>query len=803
MTERIQKLYKDVMDNYNNIKITVQKMRYVTDALRKYDGYPPVVKRAWAYASYLDNRTIFIEDGQLLVGDIGAEPHSVEFQPSAPAWPDDDFDNILKSGIKIDPEDRKYLRSLDEFWDGTGRCMSELECLYYDQDRLWDFRTRGMVLPAYKSKKVGFSNYQIGWGWALNPVLGLNSPDIEMHLYTGFEKYLEILKQKKEEIRFFTMGDMESYDFLTGAIIQFEAVLRIANRYADLCEQKAAECTDPKRKKELEQMAEVCRRVPAKGATNFREAMQAMNFYWCMIGSGVYGLNRMDKILYPFYKKDLEAGLITPEEAEEYLQCFRLKIAQYIQIAGMPTQREKWAGRARWNNIILGGTDRDGNDITNDISYMLLKCAEECKLAHPTMTIRVHKNSPKEFLTEAVRCVRTGCGYPAFISEDQYMDYVVEHTNGKISRREAHDFILNGCIDVGLPGRSRQTGVPMMSVPIILQLTMDGGEDKLMGTHFAKPCKTLDECKTYEEFYDEFIDQCGYMFAMNVETNNLRYGSRRYYNQDALYSCFFHDAENVCRDFYWREMPLEQANSLNVVGMANTIDSLAAIKKLCYDDKVVTPARLHQALLENWEGEENQKIRELCLACPKYGNNDDYADSIGVKLWDDLKDKCRELKGPYGNKINISGVSITAHGPGGKLTGATPDGRYSGDVLADGSISPAQGADHEGPTASLLSGMKMAHGWSATLHNMKFDPTALKSDEDLEKLGEMIKIYMTNGGHHIQFTVVNADDLKEAKVHPENYSDLMVRVAGYSTYFTILTPAIQTDIITRTTNEHL
>ncbi|MBR0130982.1 MAG: hypothetical protein IJM08_06740, partial [Firmicutes bacterium] len=228
-----------------------------------------------------------------------------------------------------------------------------------------------------------------------------------------------------------------------------------------------------------------------------------------------------------------------------------------------------------------------------------------------------------------------------------------------------------------------------------------------------------------------------------------------------------------------------------------------AIKKLCYDDKVVTPARLHQALLENWEGEENQKIRELCLACPKYGNNDDYADSIGVKLWDDLKDKCRELKGPYGNKINISGVSITAHGPGGKLTGATPDGRYSGDVLADGSISPAQGADHEGPTASLLSGMKMAHGWSATLHNMKFDPTALKSEEDLEKLGEMIKIYMTNGGHHIQFTVVNADDLKEAKVHPENYSDLMVRVAGYSTYFTILTPAIQTDIITRTTNEHL
>ncbi len=294
MTDRIQKLYQSYKDNYNNIKITVTKMRCITETLKQFDGYPPVVKRAWGYARYMDERNIFIEDGQLLAGDIGVEPHSTEFCPSAPAWPDDDFDNILKSGITIDPEDRKYLRSLDEFWSGTGRCMSELECYYYDHERLWDFRVRGMVLPAYTSKKVGFSNYQVGWGWGLNPVLGLNSPDIEMHLYTGFDSFIDKLKERKENIRFTTMESMQDYEFCNAAIVQFEAVKRIAIRYAELAEKKAAECADPKRRQELLNMAAACRVVPAKGATNFREAMQAINFYWCILGSGVYGLNRLD-----------------------------------------------------------------------------------------------------------------------------------------------------------------------------------------------------------------------------------------------------------------------------------------------------------------------------------------------------------------------------------------------------------------------------------------------------------------------------------------------------------------------------
>lgn len=799
MTDRIQKLYQSYKDNYNNIKITVTKMRCITETLKQFDGYPPVVKRAWGYARYMDERNIFIEDGQLLAGDIGVEPHSTEFCPSAPAWPDDDFDNILKSGITIDPEDRKYLRSLDEFWSGTGRCMSELECYYYDHERLWDFRVRGMVLPAYTSKKVGFSNYQVGWGWGLNPVLGLNSPDIEMHLYTGFDAFIEKLKERKENIRFTDMESMQDYEFCNAAIVQFEAVKRIAIRYAELAEKKAAECADPKRKQELLNMAAACRVVPAKGATNFREAMQAINFYWCILGSGVTGLNRLDKILWPFLKKDLEEGTITMEEAEDYIQCFRLKIADYVQIAGMPTQREKWAGRARWNNIVLGGTDRDGNDITNPVTYLFLKCATDLKIPHPTMTIRVSKKTPPELMVEAMRCVKTGVGYPAFISEDMYMDYIVEHTHGKIDRREAHDFMLNGCMDVGLPGRSRQTGVPMLSAPIVMELTIDGGEDKLKHTHMALEGKKLSECESFEEFYALFLRQMRHMLSMNVETNNLRFYSRRLYAQDAMYSCFFHDAEKVCRDFYWREMPLEQANSLNIVGMATTIDSLSAIKKLCYDDKTVSPETMFKALRANWEGYED--VRQMCLACPKYGNDDDYADSIGTRLWDDIFHIMREFKGPFGNEINVSAISITAHGPGGKLTGATANGRFAGEVLSDASLSPSQGADTNGPTAVIRSAMKMSKGWSATLHNMKFDPSALKTDEDLNKLGELTKIYLTNGGHQIQYNVVRTEDLIEAKKEPEKHSDIIVRVAGYSTYFTALTPAMQTDVINRTINE--
>ncbi len=803
MTDRIKRIYDDVMDNYNNIKIGVEKMRYVTETLEKYDGYPPIVKRAWAYANYLDNRSIYITDDQLLAGDMGPEPHSVEFIPSAPAWPDEDFDKILQSGIRIDPEDRAYLRSLDKFWDGTGRCMSELECYYYDQDRLWDFRTRGMVLPAYLSKKVGFSNYQIGWGWALNPVLGLNAPDVEMHLYTGFDAFIEKLKAKKESIRFMTMEDIQSYEFVNAAIVQFEAFNRHAKRYADLADKKAAECQDPKRAKELRQIAEACRQVPSKGARNFREAMQALNFYWCALGGGVYGLNRLDQILWPFYKQDLEEGVITEEEAMEYIQCFRLKIADYVQIAGMPTQREKWAGRARWNNIILGGCDSTGKDATNPMTYMFIKAAIDVKIPHPTMTIRVNKNTPKELMVEAMKCVRTGVGYPAFISEDQYINYILEHTHGKISIEDARKFIINGCIDVGLPGRSRQTGVPMLSAPIVLELAIDGGEDKLKHTeHMTLPCKKLYECESYEEFYKEcFLKEMHHMLAMNVETNNLRLYARRMYNQDALYSCFFHDALEVCRDFYWREMDFDQANSLNIVGMATTIDALTAVKKLCFDEKIVSLKTMYDALRANWEGYED--IRKMCVKAPKYGNNDDYVDSIGERLWNDLRDDMRTFKGPFGNEINISAVSITSHGPGGKLTGATPDGRYAGEVFSDGSVSPTQGVDKNGPLAVLQSAMRMGKGWSATLHNMKFDPSVLKTNADLEKLSDMVKVYLTNGGHHIQFNVVNAEDLLDARKHPEKHGNLVVRVAGYSTYFTSLTPAIQTDVINRTVMNEL
>lgn len=752
----------------------------------------------------MDNRTIYITDGQLLLGDPSAKPHGAEFQPSSWAWDDDDFDKILTTGITIDPEDRKYLRGLDEYWKQKGRAYTEKECYYYDtDDRLWDFRRRGMMMPPFTDRSIGMGgSYTIGDGWAMHIPVGLRLPDLFIHLYTGFEAYIDEAKKRKAALRLRAMEDLEKFEFYDATIISFETVIRMANRYADLAEQKAAEADSAERAAELREMARICRKVPAKGAETFWEGMQFLTFYWCLFCNGVTGLGRIDMMMWPLLKKDLEAGTITKEMAMEIIQCFRMKIADYVYIVGNPSQRDKWAGRARWNNIVLGGCDRSGKDASNPLTYMFLDAAIDLKLSHPGLILRVGEDTPVELLRKAGECVRTGVGYPSFISEKEYTSYMVEHSHGAVNQEEARDFACAGCIDMMLPGRNRLTGVPMIPVPFILELAMDGGKDLLMNTHFAIPCKNLAECTSYEEFYEDcFMPNLARTIDYANECCMARFGGQRQNGEDALHAGFFEDALDVCKDVNFRTFRYETANGLNAVGMVTTIDSLAAIKYICFDQKLVTPKELYEAMRSNWEGERGEEIRQMCLRAPKYGNADDYVDAIGEKLWNDFRDEARKYKGAFGNEVLLSAVSITTHEPAGRLTAATPDGRYANSLLSDAAASPSQGMDKNGPTAVIKSAMRMGQGWSTLLHNMKFSPGVLKTDSDLDKLGALVKTYLTHGGHQIQFNVVGKDELLAAQKEPENHGELIVRVAGYSTYFTLLNANMQTDIINRTAME--
>ena len=796
MTERIQKLIKR-MEEERVFPICVEKAKIFTETFRQNENKPLIVKRALAEAAFMDQRTLLIDKDQLLAYNMAQKPFGIELRPISAGWPEEDLQTILDGGImSLSEEDHKTLRELDKYWMGTYRSYDEMRNHYLaTNDEIFTYVKHGFQTPPWSPVQfVGSAGD--GWG-GRNPVL-LVTPDYAMHLSTGFAKYVADAKAKLASLEF---GDdprsLEKIDYLEATIIVFEAMIRMGRRYAELADKMAAEETDAAVKKDLEDLAVVLHQVPEFPARTFREALQAFIFYWNLLACGSTGLGRMDQYLYPFYKADIEAGRITPDEALELLCCMRLKIMEFNYCAGGKFQREKWAGMARWNNIILGGCDRNGNDATNELSYLILESANIVRSTHPTMTIRVGKNTPKALLRKGVDVVSTGIGMPAFISEEEYIRYLTDERG--IDLETARDFAIAGCLDITIPGKARGNHIAMFVVPMVLECAMNNGKSLKNPLQLGPETGYLRDFKRYEDFYAAFMAQMDCCLKKFRDNSTLKLQLDQRLFQDAVTSGFFPDSLEACLDIHCRKMPFENAAAFNVVGMVNTINSLAAVKKLCFEDKVCTPAELHEALLKNWEGFED--LRRACLNAPKYGNNIPYVDDLGAKLWEDLRDLTKKYKTMFGETMVLSGISISAHAPGGRSTSATPDGRKDGETLADGSVSPVQGTDKNGPLAVMQSAMKMSRGWAVNLLNMKFTPASMKSGEDRDKLASMIMVFMTNGGKHVQFNVVDRATLEAAREHPEEHPNLIVRVAGYSAYYVQLTDRIQREVMERT--EHV
>ena len=793
MTDRVKRLY----DRHNEsrvLQLCVEKAEIMTNSFDKNEGWPEIIKRAKAVEEYLDKRTIFIMDDEILLGNQAEKYRGMEMKPMSAGWPDEDLDTILNSGmIERGDDERKRLRALDSYWLDRGKTMDERYKFYYDDERLFPFNKRGFVCPPWSPVII---RGQAGEGWGLKGTYGLMCPEWGMHLQTGFRKYIDDTKEALKNLRFFSEDDFEKADFYTATIIVFEAAIRMANRYAALADSDAVkkeQAGDLKRAAELREMAEICRRVPEYPARTFREGMQAFIFYWYMMCTMTIGIGRFDQYMYPLYKADKEAGRITDDEVLELLECMRLKMMEFQYIGGGKFQREKLSGMARWNNIILGGCDSDGKDATNELTYLLIKAAKEVRTPHPTMTVRVSKNTPRELMDAAIDLVSTGCGFPAFISEDQYIDYVASRG---VPIEIARQFTISGCLDIAVPGRSRMFAIPMFVVPTVLELALNDGCNPADGVFYGERTGTLGDYKSYDEFYEAFLKQLRKMVGLACEKANIKQHVDAALYPDAFVSGFFHGTLEAGRDVLQRRMEYENTNAINVVGMVNVIDSLAAIKKVVFEDKIASGEELNRAINANWEGYD--ELRRACLDVPKYGNDDDFVDSIGEKFWVDLKNIIESYKTTYGVPFVTSSISVSAHAPGGRFTGATADGRKAGVTLADGSVSPSQGMDKHGPTAVFNSARRMAKGWSVELLNMKFSPSALKTESDRAKLASMIRVFLTNGGKHVQFNVVNKETLEEAQVDKQKHKNLLVRVAGYSTYFVNLSNAVQNEIIART-----
>lgn len=796
MNERVARLKERL--KVEQYPICVEKSMLVMESYRQTEGEPTIIRRAKATAHYLEHKTIFIEDDELIVGNVAEKQMGMEAGSLGPTWPKEELEELRQGGLALSQEDENKLRAMDEYWLGKGRTLWERMALYYDDERLWPFIQSGILLPPWEKKTEGRGHGAAGVGWGLGVGLTLVVVDFEKVLRYGLDRLLAEAAEELRNIRYTDAEQIKKADFLHAVIIANKGMIRLAQRFADLAEKMAAEEKSVVRKKELLGIAEICRHVPAKPARSFYEAIQVFWFVWMAIASGTAAGGRFDQFMYPYLKKDKEEVRIDDTGALELLECLRIKIMQYNFLGGNKLQRDKWAGMARWNNIVVGGLTPDGRDATNELSYLLLRSAMECQTPHPTITVRVHAGTPLPFLQEALALVRTGIGMPAFVGDNSYIDYLLSHG---VPLAEARDYSLGGCLDAMLAGKSRTSAIGMFIVPRVLEIAMNNGIDPRSGRQLGPQTGEFSSFETYEDFLRALKEQLAHFMGLTAEEHNILLQAQRDLYPDPIHSLLMYDAIREGKDLLDRALPFENGSVLNPVGMVNVADSLAAIKKLVFEEEMIDKEDMQNALAANWHGYEH--LRKLCLAAPKYGNGDTYADEICRDLYNYWSDTAGTFYSIYGAKVKASGISITAHGPGGATTGATPDGRYAGDNLADGTVSAAQGRDVNGPTALLRSAMTInQQPYQSTLLNMKFHPSALHSDADLEKLAVLIKTYFECGGKHIQFNVVDRETLMKAQVQPQSYRDLVVRVAGYSAYFVQLTRAVQDDIISRTEYRH-
>ena len=790
MTTRIEKLKTGIQ--VEKYPICIEKARLMTESFKQTEGQPEILRRAKALAHTLNNITIFIRDGELIVGNGASTYMGVEMEFNYGPWPAEEIEALRNEGWMLREEDLNEVEAMNDYWKGKS-LMARIG-YSLDDKRLWPFMQSGIVLAAWKSKEEGSGGGYAESGMGLGPGLYNAAYDYGKVIEKGFSSIIHEAEEELDGLRFMNAGSVEKGYFLNAVIISLQGIIRFAERFSELASRMAWNEKDPIRKKELEAIAETCKRVPAEPAQTFREAIQAFWFTYLMTcPSPTSGMGRMDQYLYPFYKQDITEGRITDEDVVELLQCLRLKDMEINRISGQ-ANRQKNAGMAKWHNCVIGGQTRNGRDASNELSYLILEAALRCQTTHHTITLRVHEETPESLILKGIEVVKTGIGMPAFVGDKSYMAFIQQQG---VPIEEARNFALAGCIDPNLPGKSRVSAIFMFVVPMILEITLHNGVFPKTGEQLGPKTGDPANFKTFDELFTAFKTQFAYFLGLNAEYGNLWIRVHSEAFPDPVRTALMDDPIKVGKNFLDRNYLLENAATLNMVGMMNVADSLTVMKKLVFEDKKYNMSEMLNALAANWEGHDQMK--KDCLAVPKFGNDNDYADFVATELFQWFSDTAKTFRTVLGGVHIPSAISISSQWPGGAQTGATAEGRCAGTVLADGSVSAVQGMDTCGPTAVFKSAVKIKQdSFQATLMNMKFHPTALKTEEDMKKLASLIKTYFAMGGKHVQFNVVSRETLEKAKKAPEQNKDLVVRVAGYSAYFVKLTPPMQDEIISRT-----
>ena len=782
MTERIRKLREQSLNAEN--RISAERALLITEFYQSgmADAEPVPVQRALAFKYILEHKYICVNEGELIVGERGPAPKATPTYPEICIHSLQDLEILNdrpKVSFKSDETTRAAYRDIIiPYWKGK----SNRDRIFKSLPQEWkEAYTAGVFTEFQEQRAPG-------------------------HTALGIKMFRTGLLDLKEEIaeslaKTDLVNDPEGVDKrdeLRAMDIVCDAMIRYAERYAERLEELAAEEKDPVRKKELEKMAAICRRVPAHAPTTVHEALQ---HYWFIHLGVVTELNpwdsfnpgRLDQSLYPLYKKQLEEGTVTQEEVYEMLQSFWVKFNNHPSPPKVGVTAEESNTYTDFCLINVGGVKEDGSDGVNEMSYILLDVIREMRLLQPSSMIQVSKKNPDRFIRAAVEIIKTGFGQPSVFNTDALVQEMLRA--GK-DVRDARNGGCSGCVETGAFGTEAYILTGYFNLPKILELTLNDGFDKRTGKQIGLKTGTATDYRTYEELFAAYKAQVQHFMRIKLTGNNIIERIFMKYMPVPFLSVLIEDCIRNGKD-YMCGGARYNSSYVQGVGLGSITDMLTALRYHVYDKKTIAMETMEKALANDFKGFEELQY-QLVYHTPKYGNDDDYADEQEVQVFDMYYDVLSGHKSPRGADYRVNMLPTTCHVYFGKVTGATPDGRNAWKVLSEG-ISPVQGADTNGPTAVIRSAAKIDHiKTGGTLLNQKFTPSLLSTEEGCNNLVHLIRAYFRMDGHHIQFNVVDADTLREAQKHPEDYKDLIVRVAGYSDYFNDLGEDLQNEIICRT-----
>lgn len=787
MNERIKKLREQSLNAVNIIsaeRALLVTEFYKAEPLQKY-SYP--VTRALCFRHILENKSICILEDELIVGERGPAPKATPTYPEVNLHSLQDLD-ILNSRskvfFKVDDETRKaYEDIIIPFWKGKShreRMMKQMSPEWlsaYEAGMFTEFqeqRAPGHTVCGNKIYKKGM-----------------------LDLKEDVKKALDILDFANDPNAFDKREELKAMDICIDAIISF------ANRHADKLESLAKAEANPDRKKELEEMSLICRRVPANAPQTFHEALQ---YYWFIHLGVITELNpwdsfnpgRLDQHLYPFYKKEISEGTLTKERAVELLQAFWVKFNNHPAPPKVGVTAQESNTYTDFALINLGGVHPDGSNAVNELSYIILDVIEEMRLLQPSSMVQISKKNPESFLHRALKIVKTGFGQPSIFNTDSIVQELVNQGKNIVDARNGG---ASGCVETGAFGTESYILTGYFNLTKILDVVLHNGVDsqsgKLIGIKTGEP----KDFKSFDELLEAFNKQLKYFIDIKIIGNNIIEKMFAISLPVPFLSILIDDCIANGKD-YNAGGTRYNTSYIQGVGLGTLTDSLTAIKHQVFDKKKITMEDFILALDNNFEGFDDLQ-HELIYNTPKWGNDASYADENAVKIFDMFYDSVNGRPTPRGGKYRINMLPTTCHVYFGSKINATPDGRNARQPLSEG-ISPVQGADINGPTAVLKSAAKIDHiRTGGTLLNQKFSPQFFDDEEAISKVGSLVRSYFKMDGHHIQFNVVSADTLRDAQKHPEKYRDLIIRVAGYSDYFNDLGVDLQNEIIRRTEHESI